>query len=157
MKTLFSTALATAIIAFGNQAMAQPEPDMPPPGGGPRPEMMMSMIQKLKLTADQKTKMQALRKERQAQSESLKNDIDAKRDAFHALLKSDATDSEIRKAHAALQALHQKMADANFENLMAIRAILTPEQRKEMQTHMGDQRGYRRQMGGGRHKQLQGR
>jgi Spy/CpxP family protein refolding chaperone len=155
MKTLHFSVLATALLFISSSAMAQPEPGMPPHGNGPRHEMMMPMLQKLNLTPDQKNKMQSIRKEKQTQTESLKNEIDAKRDAFHALMKSDAAEAEIRKAHAALQALHQKMADLNFENLMAIRAILTPEQRKEMHSHMGEQRGRKGPMKGP-NGQLQG-
>jgi Spy/CpxP family protein refolding chaperone len=153
MKTILFSALSAAVLLMSSNAMAQPGPDASPHEGGPRHEMMM--LQKLNLTPDQKSKMQALRKEKQNQTESLKTEIDAKRDAFHALMKSDASEAEIRKAHAALQALHQKMADLNFENLLAIRAILTPEQRKEMQAHMSEQGG-RRGLMKGRNGQHQG-
>jgi Spy/CpxP family protein refolding chaperone len=106
-------------------------------------------MQKLNLTPEQKEKMLKIRTENRAQSDTIRKEIDSKRNVFHKLAGGNATDAELKKAHDDMQALHQKLATAHFENLLAVRAILKPEQRKIMMEQVGDRLENRRGKKGG--------
>ena len=89
------------------------------------------MIEQLDLTEDQKSQLkeirQSLKGTRREQRSTLKN----KRDILENLLRDDAPESEIRKAHNELQTIKQALMLQRFEKMMSIRAILNAEQRQK--------------------------
>ncbi len=154
MKIKFVTSFVLACIVSGASALAEQGGDFPPPGPGAMGMMqgplMMPNMQKLNLSAEQKSKISAIHREKRSQIESMRTEIDSKRDSFHALLAGNASDSEIRKSHDEMQALHAKMAAIHFDTFLAIRSVLTPEQRKEMMLQMDKRKEFRGDMHGGK-------
>jgi Spy/CpxP family protein refolding chaperone len=105
------------------------------------PSMMPMPVQGLNLTRDQKEKFAAMRAKNHAEMAALHKAVNEKRDAFGKLFASSASDAELRKAQAELQDLTNKMIFKHFENSLEMRALLTPEQRKDMIEKMGQRKG----------------
>lgn len=130
----FSTATFLFIASFGNNssAFAQGGPDraslaseIPPPLRG------------LSLSQEQKIKFAEMRKKHRSSIEEQRKIVNAKRDAYEKLFAGNANEAELRKNHAELQALNSKLMEMHFENSLEMRALLTPEQRTQMITQMG--------------------
>ncbi len=87
------------------------------------------IAKELNLTAEQKTKLAEIKKAKWAGNKELKQKMKALMANLEEKVKSNAGDDELRKIHSECQALRMQMADARFEGILAIRSILTPEQR----------------------------
>lgn len=112
-------------------------------GGGHKWKKMKS---ELNLTAEQETKIkgihQAAKENRKASKEKMKQ---AKK-TFEELLKSNASEPEIQAAFMKLQELKNEKAKTRFTSMMAIRQVLTPEQRANFRPFKGH--GHKRHHGG---------
>ena len=93
-------------------------------------------LKNLNLTNKQLDRIQAIRKKS-------KNDIPPKRQAvqkakqeLETLMASTAPPQEIRAKYELLKTLRQELNEAQFENTLAIREVLNPEQRQKYATHM---------------------
>jgi Spy/CpxP family protein refolding chaperone len=51
---------------------------------------------------------------------------------MHSLLTSDASTDKLRQQHQQIQKLHQQLDDQHFETMLAVRQVLTPEQRQQL-------------------------
>lgn len=83
----------------------------------------------LDLTAEQKAKLAELRKSQTTDFKALREKARAARIELRSKLQSDASDQELRTAHATVQSSMKAVGEARFEKILAIRKILTPEQR----------------------------
>lgn len=90
------------------------------------------MMEKLDLTADQAKQVKAVREKMRPKLKAARQE---KREAFKnftALLQGDSKDDAmIREAYKNLQTVKASAQDAHFEMILAIRNILTPEQRQK--------------------------
>ncbi len=103
---------------------------------GGRGERFMKQVEELDLSADQKKKLAEIKKS----FKEAKPKRDAVRTAHEDLktaLQGTATDEEIKKKFEAMQAIHNEMMKERFSKVMAIRAILTPEQRAKFKGLQG--------------------
>jgi len=139
----------------GDPDSARDESEAPPPPGGkpmpakggepgagpPPPGSMGSRSDKLgqidltplNLTAEQKQKIQEMRKETSKKLKELRPALKAKRDdLFNATFDPDVTETAIREKRDTVRALHQQVEDLMFEDLMGMRNLLTPEQKKHL-------------------------
>ncbi len=116
----------------------------------PRPRGQR-FAQALQLTADQQSKIQALRASHRAATAPKRQAAQEARATLAKALQDPGT------PEATLRSLHQKAAEAHFqvllarrENLLQIRALLTPEQREKAQLlradHQDRMRGRMRRM-----------
>jgi periplasmic protein CpxP/Spy len=158
-NTLIST-LLIALFGLSSLVYAQEKGKEPPPFPGKR------MIKELKLTEEQVAKIKKLHEENKPNDESFRANRAKLKEAHEALrtaMHSDAPVAELRAKFEAVQALQMKcedrqaMAKQRFEEVLAIREILTPEQRKQfrgmmlMDSRPGfGGRGFGRRMGGGK-------
>jgi Spy/CpxP family protein refolding chaperone len=108
------------------------------------------MIEELKLTAEQVSKIKTIHEKHRPVDDSFRADRAKLREAHEALraaMQSDVSADELRKKFEAIQAVRpkcedrQEMAKRRFEEILAIREILTPEQRKAFRGRMLDPRG----------------
>ncbi len=113
--------------------------------GGPREVMAERWLEDLNLSEEQRTQIRAIREGNQAEMQALHDQLRAEREAMHTLMASDATEAELRSQHDKLQTLHQEVADQRFENMLAVRAVLTPEQRAKLGDLLEERRETRRE------------
>ena len=141
LSTLLSIA-TTIAPARSNGLVAQNSPapnrnfQVPPGGVG-------SLVKELNLSPDQIQRLQQLRignqgknKQRRERRQALKI---AKQELAQ-LLQGNASPDQIRQKRQQVQSIQREVADINFENTLAIREILTPEQRVKLQQLMQQRR-----------------
>jgi protein CpxP len=98
---------------------------------GHRGQFWSTFLQELNLSQDQVQKIQDIRNQYKSQLAQPHQDLaDANQKLRDLLVSGTATDDEIRTQHSKVEALQQQLADAGFEQMLAIRAVLTPEQRQ---------------------------
>ena len=120
-----------------NSVIAQPYPsgDMMPGQGG-------MMMQKLNLTADQKTKIQAIQTKYKPQMEQKRQAVlQAMKDMHKLMSDPSATDDQLRTQHKKVQDLHQEIGTLAFESMLEVRKVLTPEQVKQLGQMRPNQKG----------------
>ena len=101
----------------------------------------MGLMRELNLSADQMTKIQQVRTRYRDQ---LKSDRDAARQAqqeLRTLMAGTATDDQIREKYRQVKDLRAKAADTQFNSMLEMRNVLTPEQRQKFAERMDKQRG----------------
>ncbi|HBK95854.1 MAG TPA: Spy protein [Microcoleaceae bacterium UBA10368] len=127
MLTLGST---TAAIAVPNpiepQTIAQNQRPNRPGGkeGG--------MFEKLNLSADQKQKMQAVRDQYKDQISQRMQAVRQARKELETMMAGQATASQMRDKHRQIMGLRQQLQDLQFESTLAMRELLTSEQRSQL-------------------------
>jgi len=127
MLTLGST---TAAIAVPNpiepQTIAQNQRPNRPGGkeGG--------MFEKLNLSADQKQKMQAVRDQYKDQISQRMQAVRQARQELETMMAGQANASQIREKHRQIMGLRQQLEDVQFESTLAMRELLTSEQRGQL-------------------------
>jgi P pilus assembly/Cpx signaling pathway, periplasmic inhibitor/zinc-resistance associated protein len=127
MLTLGST---TAAIAVPNpiepQTVAQNQRPNRPGGkeGG--------MFEKLNLSADQKQKMQAVRDQYKDQISQRMQAVRQARQELETMMAGQANASQIREKHRQIMGLRQQLEDVQFESTLAMRELLTSEQRSQL-------------------------
>lgn len=90
------------------------------------------MMKSLDLTQEQQDKMKELKKNKPNVKESRK-EMRELRKKFKESMESNATEAELRKLHSQIQEKKSAMAKDRFEQMLKVRSILTPEQRKKFQ------------------------
>ncbi|MES2965616.1 MAG: Spy/CpxP family protein refolding chaperone [Bdellovibrionota bacterium] len=100
------------------------------------------MMKDLNLTDEQKEKAKKIHGDH--------SDVKAKRDAMkkahddlETAIKGTASADEVRAKFAALQKVQDEFEKARFDKIVAIREILTPEQRSKMKSPRGMHKGGR--------------
>jgi protein CpxP len=113
-------------------------------GSGRHGDRAERLLETLDLSEDQTTQIRAIREGDREEMQALREAERAEREAMHSLMAGTATDAELRAQHEELQALDREVADLRFENMLAVRNVLTPEQRTEMSTRMEQRRSEHR-------------
>lgn len=117
------------------------------PGMGPMGEpgeRLLRMADQLGLSDAQRNQIQAIFAEAKTANEPLLQEMQAAHEQMQTLMSSGASQSELQAQHNRMQALHQQMGDRHFSTMMAVQAVLTPEQQAKLQ----EMRGERGQMRG---------
>lgn len=103
----------------------------------------MRLLSELNLSADQMNRIQQIRSRDRDQ---LNSDRDAARQAqqdLRTLMAGTASDDQIREKYSQVKALRTKIADAQFNSMLEIRDVLSPEQRQKFAQRMEQRRGRR--------------
>ncbi len=119
--------LAVLMVAGMAQAQGQPR-DFPPPDFGKMPFM-----EELNLSEAQREKIKALHESNRPQFEKDREAMHQAKTRFDEAMDGDGSPDEIRKRFQALQKARDAMMSFGFEQALAVREILTPEQRKKFQ------------------------
>lgn len=112
------------------------------------------MTQELNLTDAQVTKIKAIHEKNRERIESDRDERQKHRKArqdLQTLMQSDASKKELQAKFKATQPdckKRQKMSQGHFEEILEIRDVLTPEQRKKFRGMMGKKKGKRGKRGG---------
>ncbi|NJK28168.1 MAG: Spy/CpxP family protein refolding chaperone [Coleofasciculaceae cyanobacterium SM2_3_26] len=127
-------------------AQGMPGEGRPPEPGEFRGEGRL--IEELDLTDDQVQQLQAIREANQPQMQQLREELQTEKDKLRDMMAGTASEQELRTQHQRVQALHEEMGNLHFENMLAMRQVLTPEQRTRLAELM-EQRRDRRSEGRG--------
>ena len=131
MKTQMTSAiLAVLVLSFTGQTANAwgPKENRGGKGGGPR-----QMMEQLNLTPEQRTKLDALRKANRDKVSGMRDEMRKSQEQLTQAFQSNASNDELRKIHKKSQEVKNKMSDAQFDQVLAIREVLTPEQKKKFQ------------------------
>lgn len=149
MKTFTRPALALALclvagLSLPSQAARQPMKNR-----------QQHMVDVLKLTPDQKAKFDALHKVDQPKIEAMRKAVKDQQAQVEKLFADEkASEADVQAAFQKLHSLRTEMQETRTKHLLAMRALLTPAQRKTfVQQHpLGDEgmMNNQRPMGGGR-------
>ena len=135
MLTLGSATAATAVPnPVEPQTIAQNQRPNRPGGkqGG--------MFEQLNLSADQKQKMQAVRDRYKDQVSQRMQAVRQARQELEAMMAGTASASQMRGKHRQIIGLRQQLEEVQFESTLAMREVLTPEQRSQLAQMMQQRR-----------------
>ncbi|MEG4634275.1 Spy/CpxP family protein refolding chaperone [Microcoleus sp. AR_TQ3_B6] len=135
MLTLGSATAATAVSnPVEPQTIAQNQRPNRPGGkqGG--------MFDQLNLSADQKQKMQAISARYKDQISQRMQAVRQARQELATMMTGTATASQMREKHRQIIGLRQQLEEAQFESTLAMREVLTPEQRSQLAQMMQQRR-----------------
>lgn len=90
------------------------------------------ILEQLDLTSEQSTQIQAIHDSNKQENETVREQLKTEKEALHELFASDASDSELIQQHQEIQSLKQAFGTSRFETMLEIRALLTPEQKAQM-------------------------
>ena len=105
------------------------------PAGG-----VLNLIKELNLSRDQIQRLQQLRKNSQGLTKDRRQALQTAKQELTQLIQGNGSSDQIRQKRQQVQSLQREIADTNFEHTLAIREILTPEQRVKLQQIMEQRR-----------------
>ena len=97
------------------------------------------LIQELNLTSDQAQKMQAVRKQYKDKIAQTSQRLRQAQQELQTLMASTAAANQVRDKHRQIVALQQQLGELRFESTLALRELLTPDQRIKYVEHMQKQ------------------
>jgi periplasmic protein CpxP/Spy len=103
-----------------------------------------NLVKELNLSPDQIQRIQKLRTNSNGKTKERRQALRTAKQELTQLLQGNASSDQIRQKRQQVQSLQREVADTNFENTLAIREILTPEQRVKLQQLMQQRRQNRR-------------
>jgi periplasmic protein CpxP/Spy len=104
------------------------------------PSGVINLVKELNLSPDQIQRLQQLRKNAQGRTIERRQALQIAKQELTQLLQGNASSSQIRQKRQQVQSLQREIADTNFEQTLAIREILTPEQRVKLQQILAQRR-----------------
>lgn len=111
--------------------------EFPPPG----------MVEKLKLTDPQVADLKKLHEKHRSEADKKRADVKAAREALQAAMEKDTSDADLWKLQGKVEAVHAEMGKMRFEHMLAVRKILTPDQRKQFRDWMEERKDRRGRRG----------
>jgi Spy/CpxP family protein refolding chaperone len=119
-------------VAFANpnsllpQAIAQNTEEQSRPNRG-----KAQLFQELNLTPEQTQQIEAIQNQYQDQISQRRQAVRQARQELVELMASTASQNQIREKYRQVETLKQQVADIKFESMLAMREVLTPEQRRQ--------------------------
>jgi len=122
--------LGTAV-AFANSQAQQPQRVAQTQENLQRPRRgdPAGLMQALNLTQEQQQSLQRIRQQSKPQMDQRKQALRQAHQELRQMMQGTASTDEIRAKHQQVQQLRQQMENLRFENMLAMREVLTPEQR----------------------------
>ncbi len=105
-----------------------------------------NLAKELNLSSDQIQKLQQLRKNAQGKNKERRQILQANKQDLNQLIQGNASTDQVRQKRQQVQSLQREIADTNFEQTLAIREILTSEQRVKLQQIMEQRRQNRQKL-----------
>jgi Spy/CpxP family protein refolding chaperone len=119
------------------QTIAQTPTQKPPRGE-------QSWLKDLNLSPQQLQDIKSVRDRFKTQLTQQRQDLKQAQQKLRQLMAGDASESDIRAQYQTVKDLRQKLADTQFNSTLAMRSILTPEQRQKFANRMQNQRPHNR-------------
>lgn len=118
------------LLAIGSGSAVLAQPVTAPP---PVPEF----IQNLNLTPQQVEQIESIREGARGKIDAIDRNLKTARATLETLMSSaNATSSQLREQYQQVELLRQQLSQITFENRLAIREVLTPEQRVGFEAEM---------------------
>jgi periplasmic protein CpxP/Spy len=124
-----------------NQNNQTPNGELKIPAGN-----LNNLVKELNLSREQIQKLQQLQKNAQGQNKERRQALQAAKQDLNQLIQGNATTDRVRQKRQQVQSLQREIADTNFEQALAIREILTSEQRVKLQQIMEQRRQNRQKL-----------
>jgi periplasmic protein CpxP/Spy len=99
-----------------------------------------NLAKELNLSREQIQKLQQLRKNAQGKTKERRQTLQVAKQELNQLIQGNASTDQVRQKRQQVQSLQREIADTNFEQTLAIREILTPDQRVKLQQIMAQRR-----------------
>lgn len=132
----------TTMLSKPRSVVAQLTPQAPAPTrptSRPIDLVEAKVLEQLNLTADQKQKIDSINADYRSKLGQLMHAIQQASSEYRQAINGDtATDVQIREQYRQLQAAMQHQSEAYVERTIAIRDVLTPEQRKQRSAILND-------------------
>jgi Spy/CpxP family protein refolding chaperone len=110
-------------------------PNPPTVDGGHHRHGLPLDLSSLNLTAEQKQTIQQLRGQSADKARVLRQKIKSQRQEMKNLMfDPEASDATIRAKQKELRKLHEQMEEAMLNDFLSVKAVLTPEQKKKLQS-----------------------
>ena len=126
---------AATVGAVGSETLAQGQVDM-----GESGDDTEKLLERLNATPEQKQKMQDIRAQYQDRISQHQQQVRQTQQQLQQLLSSNAPETEIRQKYDELIRLKQEMSKLQFEIILQVREVLTPEQRRQFADIMEQRR-----------------
>ncbi|MBN3926399.1 Spy/CpxP family protein refolding chaperone [Nostoc sp. NMS4] len=126
-----ASAFAEASGSFLPRNLAQNSTNLPPQR---RPQS--GWLQELNLTSQQIQQIKTIRSQSQNQIKPKRQAVQQAQQELHDLLAGKTSTEQVRTKYNQLKILRQQLADTQFENTLAIREILSLEQRQKFADHL---------------------
>jgi Spy/CpxP family protein refolding chaperone len=121
-------------------------PCVPGMMGPARADALGAIVRRLDLTGEQKTQIRKIREDAKPDAETAAKAVADARDALHDAVTGGATEEQIRAAAATLGEAIGNQAALHAKTLAAVKAVLTDEQRKELDKIMANLPGPRQRV-----------
>jgi Spy/CpxP family protein refolding chaperone len=128
-------------IAFTNptsllpQAIAQNTEEQRRPDRG-----KARLIQELNLTPEQTQQIQAIQNQYQDQISQRRQAVRQARQELLDLMAGTASEAQVREKYRQVETLKQQASQTRFDSMLAMREVLTPEQRRQFAERMQNRR-----------------
>lgn len=138
--------LIAAIAALGGAVMlAQPSgllsQSIAQAPASPRLSEGANWLQDLNLTAEQLREIETIRGRYKNQLADKRQAMQQARQQLRNVMASDAPADQVRQQFTQVKSLKQQLVDTHFESMLAIREVLTPEQRQKFADRMQERGG----------------
>jgi periplasmic protein CpxP/Spy len=107
---------------------------------------VLNLVRELNLSSDQIQRLQQLRKNSQGKNKERRQTLQTAKQELAQLLQGNGSSDQIRQKRQQVQNLQREIANTNFEHTLAIREILSPEQRAKLQQIIAQRRQDRRNL-----------
>lgn len=108
--------------------------------GGRRHRRGQRWMKELNLTDEQSEKIKEIRRSHRERVKSAREEMKATREALQSTMQSGASNSELKSKHEAKINARNKFERSRFDQMLEIRSVLTPEQRKKFKGMRGEMR-----------------
>lgn len=117
------------------ESLAQASPNQP--AMNRRSDQLMNSLNP---TPEQQQKLQAIRQEYQGRMQQPQQQMRQIQTELNDLMSGNASETQIRQKHDQLMALKQEMGLLQFDMMLKMRGVLTPEQRSQLADLMQERR-----------------
>lgn len=130
-NTLFLLAVVVLASAFSHAEGGEKQQKY---RGGP----VEKLAEELNLSKEQKAKIKDIHEKSREQRKAIHDKIKVAHDELNKIIKSDASDNDVKAKFNDLQTIKMELEASRFENILATRAILTKEQREKFDAFKKD-------------------
>ena len=107
---------------------------------GYKGDKVEKLVERLNLTTEQRNQMAQIRNKYQPQFNNLTEQIRNERNTLSQMMRNNQDEAKMRSQHQKIVSLDQKIHNLRFESMLEMRNVLTPEQREEWASMMGEGR-----------------
>ena len=110
-------------------------------------------LEQLNLTPQQQQEIQAIRDRYQTQMQASRDQMRQQMERMGQMMGGNTSDNELRNQHNQILQARQQIGQMQFEQMLAIRNVLTPEQRQQFAQSMQQRRQNRENRQGNQNRQ----